>query len=69
MEIFDFGPKVKNGTRILFVSGDERRAKELVIDFIESLGFKTIDLSIRDGGKRDSIRIAYRLNGTVVFAR
>jgi 8-hydroxy-5-deazaflavin:NADPH oxidoreductase len=51
MEIFDLGPKVKNGTRILFVSGDERRAKELVIDFIESLGFKTIDLGgLAEGG-------------------
>jgi 8-hydroxy-5-deazaflavin:NADPH oxidoreductase len=51
MEIFDLGPKVKNGTRILFVSGDERRAKELVIDFIESLGFKTIDLGgLPEGG-------------------
>jgi predicted dinucleotide-binding enzyme len=38
METFDLGPKVKNGTRILFVSGDERQAKERVIDFIESLG-------------------------------
>jgi 8-hydroxy-5-deazaflavin:NADPH oxidoreductase len=51
MEIFDLGPKVKNGTRILFVSGDERRAKERVIDFIESLGFKTIDLGgLAEGG-------------------
>jgi predicted dinucleotide-binding enzyme len=51
MEIFDLGPKVKNGTRILFVSGDEPRAKERVIDFIESLGFKTIDLGgLAEGG-------------------
>lgn len=51
MEIFDLGPKVKNGTRILFVSGDDRRAKERVIDFIESLGFKTIDLGgLAEGG-------------------
>ena len=51
MEIFDLGPKVKNGTRILFVSGDERRAKERVIDFIESMGFKTIDLGgLAEGG-------------------
>jgi 8-hydroxy-5-deazaflavin:NADPH oxidoreductase len=51
METFDLGPKVKNGTRILFVSGDERQAKERVIDFIESLGFKTIDLGgLAEGG-------------------
>ena len=51
MEIFDLGPKVKNGTRILFVSGDERQAKERVIQFIESLGFKTIDLGgLAEGG-------------------
>jgi 8-hydroxy-5-deazaflavin:NADPH oxidoreductase len=51
METFDLGPKVKNGTRILFVSGDERRAKELVIDFIKSMGFKTIDLGgLAEGG-------------------
>jgi 8-hydroxy-5-deazaflavin:NADPH oxidoreductase len=31
--------------------GDERRAKELVINFIESLGFKTIDLGgLAEGG-------------------
>jgi predicted dinucleotide-binding enzyme len=51
MEIFDLGPKVKNGTRILFVFGDERRAKERVIQFIDSLGFKTIDLGgLAEGG-------------------
>ena len=51
MEIFDLGPKVKSGTRILFVSGDQRQAKERVIQFIESLGFKTIDLGgLAEGG-------------------
>jgi predicted dinucleotide-binding enzyme len=45
-------PKVGDGNRVLFVSGDEQIAKKDVTEVIENLGFAVIDLgSLASGSK------------------
>lgn len=51
MERVDDGPKVGDGTRVMFVSGDDPSAKELVSQLIRDIGFCPIDLgSLAVGG-------------------
>ena len=44
MENFEAGPRRGDARRVLFLSGDDASAKDLVKDLIESFGFATIDL-------------------------
>jgi 8-hydroxy-5-deazaflavin:NADPH oxidoreductase len=49
---FEKGPTEGNGRRVLFVSGDDRSAKQLVSDLITSFGYAVIDLGDLDEGGR-----------------
>jgi len=44
MAHFNEGPSKDQGTRVIFVSGDDDEAKQAVQDLIESFGFAAIDL-------------------------
>jgi 8-hydroxy-5-deazaflavin:NADPH oxidoreductase len=45
-------PRVGNGRRVVFVSGDEALSKKTVIDLVENVGFSPIDLgSLATGGR------------------
>ena len=50
MANFEKGPTEGNGRRVLFVSGDDRSAKQLVSDLITSFGYAVIDLGDFDEG-------------------
>jgi len=52
MANFEKGPTEGNGRRVLFVSGDDRSAKQLVSDLITSFGYAVIDLGDLDEGGR-----------------
>ena len=48
----DDGPRVGNARRVIWVSGDDQAAKKVAKDFIESIGFATIDLgTLQEGGR------------------
>jgi predicted dinucleotide-binding enzyme len=52
MTNFNAGPVRDQSRRVLFVSGDDSDAKAFVTDFINKMGFRTIDLGgLKDGGK------------------
>lgn len=45
-------PKTLGGRRVLFVSGDEARARATVSELVDSLGFAAVDLgNIAEGGR------------------
>lgn len=44
MAQFELGPRVESGRRVLFVSGDDLKAKAVVRGLIEGFGFAVIDL-------------------------
>src|SRR5437870_3504216 len=44
MTNFNAGPVRDQARRVLFVSGDDKDAKAFVTDFINGMGFRTIDL-------------------------
>lgn len=51
-KILEQDPHVGNGNRILFVSGDDKQAKEVVSDAIVEIGFAPVDLgSLAVGSK------------------
>jgi len=50
MANFEKGPTEGNGRRVLFVSGDDRSAKQLVSDLITSFGYAVMDLGDLDEG-------------------
>jgi len=52
MANFEKGPTEGNGRRVLFASGDDRSAKQLVSDLITSFGYAVIDLGDLDDGGR-----------------
>lgn len=45
-------PRVGNGKRVLFISGDDKDAKSKVIEIINEMGFAAIDLGTLAGGGR-----------------
>lgn len=52
MTNFNAGSQRDGARRVLFVSGDDAEAKELVANFISAMGFKTIDLGdLKSGGR------------------
>ncbi|MFJ3524261.1 NADPH-dependent F420 reductase [Pseudomonas sp. NPDC090203] len=52
MTNFNAGAERENARRVLFVSGDDTEAKQLIADFITAMGFKTIDLGgLKIGGR------------------
>ncbi|QIL37920.1 NAD(P)-binding domain-containing protein [Pedobacter sp. HDW13] len=51
-KILEQDPHVENGNRVLFVSGDDQQAKEIVSQAISEIGFAPIDLgSLAVGSK------------------
>jgi predicted dinucleotide-binding enzyme len=49
-------PKVGEGRRVIFVSGDDAGAKGKVGDLLKDLGFSVIDLgSLREGGRAQQV--------------
>jgi 8-hydroxy-5-deazaflavin:NADPH oxidoreductase len=44
MTHFAAGPRRGEATRVLLVSGDDARAKQIVMQLIEGFGFASIDL-------------------------
>ncbi|MBV6823121.1 NADPH-dependent F420 reductase [Pseudomonas sp. PD9R] len=52
MTNFNAGPVRDQARRVLFVSGDDSDAKAFVTEFINKMGFRTIDLGgLKEGGK------------------
>ncbi|WP_460045068.1 NADPH-dependent F420 reductase [Pseudomonas sp. S2_H01] len=52
MSNFNDGPVCQSARRVLFVSGDDAEAKNFVLDFIQKMGFRTIDLGgLKEGGR------------------
>ena len=52
MANFIDGPTPPGGTRALFVSGDDHKAKSVVMEFINSFGFISVDLGDLECGDR-----------------
>lgn len=46
------GPKVGDGRRVVFVAGDDAKAKVEVVELIETLGFAPVDLGALATGSR-----------------
>jgi predicted dinucleotide-binding enzyme len=44
MEHYDKGPKFHDGTRVIFVSGDDKDAKAAVIGLVKEFGYAAVDL-------------------------
>lgn len=44
MEHFDKGPKFHDGKRVIFVSGDDKDAKAVVIGLVNAFGYAPVDL-------------------------
>jgi len=44
MEHFDKGPKFHDGKRVIFVSGDDKDAKAVVIALVNEFGYAPVDL-------------------------
>lgn len=44
MEHYDKGPKFHDGKRVIFVSGDDKDAKAVVIGLVEQFGYVPVDL-------------------------
>jgi 8-hydroxy-5-deazaflavin:NADPH oxidoreductase len=52
MEHYDKGPKFHDGKRVIFVSGDDKDAKALVIGLVNNFGYATVDLGgLVSGGR------------------
>ncbi len=49
-------PSVKDGHRVLFISGDDAEAKAIVADLLKSLGFAPIDIGgLVEGGRMQQL--------------
>jgi hypothetical protein len=44
MEHYDKGPKFHDGKRVIFVSGDDKDAKAVVIGLVKEFGYAAVDL-------------------------
>ena len=52
MEHYDKGPKFHDGKRVIFVSGDDKDAKAVVIGLVNDFGYAPVDLgSLVSGGR------------------
>jgi 8-hydroxy-5-deazaflavin:NADPH oxidoreductase len=52
MEHYDKGPKFHDGKRVIFVSGDDRDAKAVVIGLVKEFGYAPVDLGgLVEGGR------------------
>ena len=52
MEHYDKGPKFHDGKRVIFVSGDDKDAKAVVIGLVNDLGYAPVDLGgLVSGGR------------------
>ncbi|TKC88710.1 NADP oxidoreductase [Trinickia terrae] len=52
MEHYDKGPKFHDGKRVIFVSGDDRDAKNVVIGLVNAFGYASVDLGgLVSGGR------------------
>jgi predicted dinucleotide-binding enzyme len=52
MEHYDKGPKFHDGKRVIFVSGDDKDAKALVIGLVNNFGYAPVDLGgLVSGGR------------------
>jgi predicted dinucleotide-binding enzyme len=52
MEHYDKGPKFHDGKRVIFVSGDDKDAKAVVIGLVNDFGYESVDLGgLISGGR------------------
>jgi predicted dinucleotide-binding enzyme len=52
MEHYDRGPKFHDGKRVIFVSGDDKDAKAVVIGLVKEFGYASVDLGgLVSGGR------------------
>lgn len=52
MEHYDKGPKFHDGKRVIFVSGDDKDAKAVVIGLVNDFGYASVDLGgLVSGGR------------------
>jgi predicted dinucleotide-binding enzyme len=52
MEHYDKGPKFHDGKRVIFVSGDDKDAKAVVIGLVNDFGYESVDLGgLVSGGR------------------
>ncbi|KJK14926.1 NADP oxidoreductase [Burkholderiaceae bacterium 16] len=52
MEHYDKGPKFHDGKRVIFVSGDDNDAKEVVLGLVNDFGYAPVDLGgLVSGGR------------------